>query len=207
MAQMARYTPAMVERRFEEYRYILEAMDTVDRSLRFFYEYEGKDKAKNIVIMKKDYQKLCDMLAYASPPKSIGKLKKENHEATLDHIVMMIMEVKMFFMVDRSITEEAAYRVANLMLSEFPYLTLEEICLCFNSAMKGHYGEDYQRLDGPTFMRWLQRYVKERTDRLAEKEYAKRVQHRAGNDGGRHDAQRDNQTKLQEAILWRLRKK
>ena len=207
MAQMAKYTPVAVERRFEQHSHILDTLDTTDRSLRYFYEYEGKDKAKHIVSLKKQYDLLCKWLEKTTAPKSVSALAKENTEAVVDHIVMMIMEVKKFFMVDRSITTDASFQVAHLIVSEFPFLTLEEICVCFNQARKGYYGEDYQRLDGPTIMKWLQSYVRERQARLAEKEYAKRVQYSAGNDRGRYDVKGDNQTKLREAVLWRLGKK
>ena len=207
MAQMAKYTPTMVERKFDEHRHILEALDTTDRSLRYFYEYEGKDKAKNIMMLKKQYNTLSKWLENTTTPKSLSTLAKENAEAVVDHVVMMIMEVKKFWMVDRSITSEAAFQVAHLIVSEFPFLTLEELCVCFNQARKGHYGEDYQRLDGPTIMKWMQNYARERQARLAEKEFAKRIQHNAGNDRGRYDHKGDNQTKLREAVLWRLGKK
>lgn len=207
MAQMAKYTPAMVERRFDEHRHILEALDTTDRSLRYFYEYEGKDKAKNIVMLKRQLATLAEWLEKATTPKSLSALAKENSEAAVDHIVMMIMEIKKFWMVDRSITSEASYQVAHLIIAEFPFLTLEEICVCFNQACKGYYGEDYQRLDGPTIMKWMQNYTLDRQTRLAEKEFAKRVQYNAGNDRGRYDQKGDNQTKMREAKLWWLTKK
>lgn len=207
MTKMAKWTPEKVEERFEQYRTLQDKIDSVDRSLRFFYEYEGKDKAKFIIQLKGELAYYKGELSNYSEPQTIRNLAVVNEEAVADHIVMMLMELKMFFIVDRCYNEAGAFQIANLIVAEFPQLTLEEICICLNMARKGYFGEDFQRLDGPTIMKWMQRYVKDRQDRLAMKQWDKRVQHGTNNDYGRYDHKGDNQTKLREALLWRLGKK
>ncbi len=207
MAKMAKWTPEKVEQRFEQYQSVVDRIDTVDRSLRFYYEYEGKDKAKYIIRLKSELNWLEERLGQLSAPQSLRNLALSNEEAVIDHIVMMLMELKMFFIVDRCYNEAGAFQIANLILSEFPQLTLEEICVCLNMARKGYYGEDFQRLDGPTVMKWVQRYGKERQERLAAKQWDKRVQYSTDNDRDRYDHTGDNQTKLREAVLWRIGKK
>ncbi len=207
MAQMAKWTPERVEARFEGFKQLAERIDTVDRSLRFFYEYEGKDKGKFIIQLKGELADLEARLEACSVPQSLRNLADSNEEAVIDHIVMMLMEVKLFFIVDRCYNESGAFVIANLIVAEFAHLTLEELCVCFNLARKGAYGEDFNRLDGPTVMRWVQKYNKERMDRLALKQWDKRVQHSTDNDRGRYDGKGDNQTKMREAIKWRLGKK
>src|SRR5690554_2408758 len=80
MAQMAKYTPTMITRFFDEHRHVQEALDTTDRSLRYFYEYEGKDKAKNIIMLKKQYDTLLKWLERTTAPKTLSVLAKENME-------------------------------------------------------------------------------------------------------------------------------
>lgn len=185
MVQMAKYTPQMLEDSFDAYRQLLETLDTIDRSLRYFYEYEGKDKARNILKLKRLSAHFNELLNQYTAPQTLAVLARQNNEAAIDHIVMMIMYIKMFFMVDRSITKEASFQVAHIILSEFPYLTLEEISICFNNGIKGYYGEDYQRLDGPTLIKWIQQYARERQLRIAEKQYAREVQYKSGSETGR----------------------
>ncbi|MGY5253299.1 hypothetical protein [Sphingobacterium spiritivorum] len=185
MVQMAKYTPQMLEDRFDAYRQLLETLDTIDRSLRYFYEYEGKDKARNILKLKRLSTHFNELLNQYTAPQTLAVLARQNNEAAIDHIVMMIMYIKMFFMVDRSITKEASFQVAHIILSEFPYLTLEEISICFNNGIKGYYGADYQRLDGPSLIKWIQQYARERQLRIAEKQYAREVQYKSESETGR----------------------
>lgn len=207
MAKMAKWTPEKIEKRFEEYQSIVDRIDTVDRSLRFYYEYEGRNKAEYIIRLKKELFWLEKYLEGLSAPQSLRNLALSNEEAVIDHIVMMLMELKIFFIVDRCYNSAGAFQIANLILSEFPQLTLEEICVCLNQARKGYYGEDFQRLDGPTVMKWVQKYNKERTERLAIKQWDKRAQHSSDSERDRYDPKGDNQTKLREAVLRRISKK
>ncbi|KAF5277845.1 hypothetical protein FQR65_LT15929 [Abscondita terminalis] len=48
-----------------------------------------------------------------------------------------------------------------------------------------YYGADYQRLDGPSLIKWIQQYASERQLRIAEKQYAREVQYKSGSETGR----------------------
>ncbi len=208
MSKMAKWTPERVEERFEQFRSVSDRIDTIERGLRFFnQEYTGEDKEKHVEQLKNELVFLEQRLEVLSPPLSIRNLASMNEEAVIDHIVMMLMELKIFFIVDRCYNEQGVYQIASLILAEFPQLTLEEICVCLNMARKGYFGEDFQRLDGPTIMKWVQKYNKERTDRLALKQWDKRAQHSSDSERDRYDPKGDNQTKLREAVLWRIGKK
>lgn len=202
---MSPYSPAMIERQMESYIQLLDLIDSLNRSLRYFYEYEGKDKAKHIIHLKKYLQNAEQSLLNTPRIKSIRTLSLESTKGTTYHISIMIAQLLKFFMVDKAITTEATKITSKLIIDEFPSLSLEEICICFNQAMKGHYGEDYNRLDGTTIMKWLQRYQKEKKERLSQQQYEKRAHYRAGNNNDCTIAVKDNQVKLREALLWRLK--
>ena len=188
MVKMARYTPAQIERRFEAWQRMSEDLDSLKRSESFFLnEYVGEDKEKYLVEISKMIAQTELLLSTASEPKSIGQLNRENEKATFSAICMMINDLTRFFILDKMITKERIKSLAPMIISTYPSLTLEEIAVCFCNAKKGLYGEDYQRMDGSTIMKWLRLYVEDKQDRLANKQYTKEVQYKSGKDVGRSE--------------------
>ncbi|EEI90217.1 hypothetical protein HMPREF0765_4168 [Sphingobacterium spiritivorum ATCC 33300] len=120
---MAKYTPQMLEDRFDAYRQLLETLDTIDRSLRYFYEYEGKDKARNILKLKRLSAHFNELLNQYTAPQTLAVLARQNNEAAIDHIVMMIMYIKSFYGRSlhhkRSILPGSSYNTIRISLSDF----------------------------------------------------------------------------------------
>lgn len=183
---MAKYTPAQIDRTFEAYRMAADQLDSLRRSERYFEEdYIGEDRDEHLSQVKKMVGQMEELIAGMSPPKSIGLLWRENKEYSEKVLAIMINDLRKYFILDRMITKEGILSLVPMIISTYPHLTFEEIAVCFCQAKKGFYGEDFQRMDGSTIMKWLKLYVEEKQIRLANKEYSKEVQYKAGKDIGR----------------------
>lgn len=201
MAQMARYTPNQVERKFEAYRVAENQLDDLKRSERFFEkEFTGEDKEKHLTEVKKMITQMEMMMDGLSAPKSIGLLHRENADATIKTLCLMINDLRKYFILDRMITQSGILDLAPMIIVTYPSLTLEEIAICLCQAKKGFYGEDFQRMDGSTIMKWIKLYVEEKQIRLANKEYTREVQYKAGSDIGRSERGESLQVFLNKAI-------
>lgn len=188
MAQMAKYTPSQVERKFEAYKYATDQLDNLTRSKRFFEnEYMGDDKEKHLSEVNKMIGQMEVLIGGMSAPKSIGQLNRENPDATVKTLALMVNDLRKYFILDRMISKEGILSLAPMIVVTYPYLTLEEIAVCLCQAKKGFYGEDFQRLDGSTIMKWLKLYIQDKQTRIANKEYSKEVQYKAGKDVGRSE--------------------
>jgi len=188
MAKMAKYTPTQVDRKFEAYRAAADQLDDLKRSERFFEkEYTGEDKEKHLSEVKKMIGQMEELIGGLSAPKSIGILSRENSEYSEKVLALMINDLRKYFILDRMITKEGILSLVPMIIATYPQLTFEEIAVCFCNAKKGFYGEDFQRMDGSTIMKWLKQYVEEKQVRIANNQYSKEVQYKAGKDVGRSE--------------------
>ncbi len=58
---------------------------------------------------------------------------------------------------------------------EYDYLNFADINLCFKNAMRGKYGELYNRIDGQIILKWLNNYAWERATLIEERSYQKHI--------------------------------
>jgi hypothetical protein len=73
-------------------------------------------------------------------------------------LISRIAKLSKFFNVGRGMDDEACAMTADLILSEFYYLRISDILLCFRWAASGHFGKVYDRFDGSTILGWLREY-------------------------------------------------
>lgn len=183
---MAKYTPTQVDRKFEAYRTAADQLDDLKRSERFFEkEYNGEDRDKHLAEVKKMIGQMETLISGLSAPKSIGILSRENSEYSEKVLALMVNDLRKYFILDRMITKEGILSLVPMIIATYPQLTFEEIAVCFCQAKKGFYGEDFQRMDGSTIMKWLKQYMEEKQQRIANNQYSKEVQYKAGKDVGR----------------------
>lgn len=86
----------------------------------------------------------------------------------------LVAECSEFFNVTKPMTEMQIAVTTELIIEEYPYFTVADLKLCFKNAMKGRYGEIYNRIDGSVIMGWLRRYNVERcteADRISYGEH------------------------------------
>lgn len=82
---------------------------------------------------------------------------------------MNIALLAAFCNLANSIKPEQARTTAELILSEYPNLTIADINYVFKRAKMGQYGEFYSRLDGQMILKWLGEYFDERCCFFAER--------------------------------------
>lgn len=196
---MSQYSAERVEAHFDDYAKALDKLDTLDKQLLFVEtEYEGDDQLELRAQVHGEIVKLEQELALMDEPKSLTRLARENEEMTIDMIMLMVNDLKSFFIVDRVISSDGIKALAPLIVTTFGELTLEEVAVCFNMAKTGVYGEIYARLDGQVIMGWLRKYVQDKRERKHMKAVNYHLQNKVVGDADRGGD--DNQAKLKMAI-------
>jgi len=97
----------------------------------------------------------------------MGLLKKvvNNGDVFVKGLLILIIEdLVLFLNVGKTMNKEQVNQTADLILSEFNFLRVEDFKLCFNNAKKGIYGKQYDRLDGQVIFEWLNVYSNERAN-------------------------------------------
>lgn len=186
MAQMARYSIYQVEQKYEAHREVLDQLDSLKRSESFYLnEYNGDDVFMHLSNVRTLISQQESLLACTTAPRTIGQLSRENNDKTNKVLMLMVNDLRKYFILDRMISNDGIVSLAPMIIATYPSLTLEEIAVCFCNAKKGFYGEDFQRMDGATIMKWLRLFVEDKQQRLADKAYSKEVQYKAGQNEGR----------------------
>lgn len=80
-------------------------------------------------------------------------------------VVILISEVVGFFNASNTMNDAQVAMTTDLIIEEYPYFKIDDLKLAFRNAMKGRYGEIYNRLDGSVIMGWLRQYNRERCAR------------------------------------------
>lgn len=84
----------------------------------------------------------------------------ENHARAI--VVILLSEVVDFFNASNTMNDSQVAITTDLIIEEYPYFKIDDLKLAFRNAMKGRYGEIYNRLDGSVIMGWLNQYNRER---------------------------------------------
>lgn len=105
----------------------------------------------------------------------------ENHARAI--VVILLSEVVDFFNASNTMNDSQVAITTDLIIEEYPYFKIDDLKLAFRNAMKGRYGEIYNRLDGSVIMGWLNQYNRERcakADVISYNEHKVRVQEESG---------------------------
>lgn len=98
-------------------------------------------------------------------------------------VVILLSEVVDFFNASNTMNDSQVAITTDLIIEEYPYFKIDDLKLAFRNAMKGRYGEIYNRLDGSVIMGWLNQYNRERcakADVISYNEHKVRVQEEYG---------------------------
>jgi hypothetical protein len=96
---------------------------------------------------------------------SLRTLEKEYGKDDLATVVsFLILQTARYFNLGNNITEDQALETAYLILQTYPYESIEDFILMFNRAKGAKYGEVYNRLDGHTIFRWMEKYLEEKAE-------------------------------------------
>ena len=82
----------------------------------------------------------------------------------------MIIAQAGFFNLPNTVTVQQALEIAEMIIQENPYLTVEDIVIMFREAkmQKQGYEKPYGRLDGSLIFSWLNNYIERKLDRQDE---------------------------------------
>jgi hypothetical protein len=87
------------------------------------------------------------------------------NDADLNNIALdvevMILKMAEFFQTDSTLLEgRSATILADQIVNTFHYLTIEDISVVINDALKGKMGNIYGKVNGPKVMEWIHNYEK-----------------------------------------------
>lgn len=77
-------------------------------------------------------------------------------------LVLMVIDHVKFFSVGKSMDDGQVVNTVNLIISEYGWLKLEDIAVCFKNRRLGKYGKLFDVLDGSIILQDLSTYVQER---------------------------------------------
>ncbi len=122
-------------------------------------------------------------------PRTIDDVFESNHPtlaavtassggmATRAVVVLLLKEVLDFFNTTQTMSDTQVAVTSDLIIEEYPYFQVDDLKLAFRNAMKGHYGEVYNRLDGSVILGWLKKYNAERCARADVISYKEHNEH------------------------------
>lgn len=79
-------------------------------------------------------------------------------------IVHAITDLNKFLNFQNIMTVSQIAETSEMILSDFNYLKIEDIRVCFGNGKRGHYGQLFARIDGQIIMLWLAQYSTDRTN-------------------------------------------
>jgi len=119
------------------------------------------DPAGNItdLVGYKTYEKNLTINDALAAPNLLSLSKQMGEAELVKRLYTVIAEGIAPFKVSNPMNERDILTTALDVLGSFGTDTLEDLILCFKSARLGLYGQIYNRLDGPTILGWLRKYL------------------------------------------------
>lgn len=93
---------------------------------------------------------------------TLKELDTENPQEILDTIILMVSWVDENFNVSTDMTESQMEMVAQTIIVKHGSFRLEDVTKCFSNAIRGLYGKNFNRLDPPVVLGWIQQYETDR---------------------------------------------
>lgn len=87
-------------------------------------------------------------------------------------------ELKSGFKVKSTLTDSDIVELVNRILNDYWHLKLEDIKACFYNAKWGRYEQNYNKLEIPIVMRWIEQYDIERQQQIIEFRQQEASQHK-----------------------------
>jgi hypothetical protein len=114
---------------------------------------------------------------WESKTPTLGGLSVKLGEETAKNLIMAwIIHLSASLNVGRGMTDFQIRDAAEVLLIEFPYLTVADIAFVFRKAKTGYYGELYDRLDITVISRWFHRHWSERLQAAETQSYTAHLQ-------------------------------
>jgi len=81
-------------------------------------------------------------------------------------LTILISETLDFFSVGKTMGDSQIAQTIDLILEDFAVYKPDYFILCFNKAKKGHFGKQFDRVDGAVIFEWLNQFDYEYTSTL-----------------------------------------
>ncbi len=85
-------------------------------------------------------------------------------------VVQIITDVALFFNTGQNMNQDQVADLTEFILSDYYYLNIADLKLCFNNGKKGRYGKVF-RVDGSIILEWLEKYTNDRLNAADEESY------------------------------------
>lgn len=109
--------------------------------------------------------KITEAIQSKTPP--LGLLVKaiNNGEIFVRALVVhMITDLVEFINAGKTMNPDQITQTAAMIITDYNWLKVEDIKVCFTNGKRGHYGQLYDRLDGQIIFQWLNQYTTDRTN-------------------------------------------
>ena len=101
-------------------------------------------------------------------------MKKEHgREFATDYLMLWVIEINEMVNIGSKMTSAQIKYTANLIVNEYPLMTVADIKYVFDKAMTGKYGELYNRIDSMTICGWFNKHWNERMDEAEQQSMSK----------------------------------
>lgn len=112
----------------------------------------------------------------------MAKIKKElGEKEQLIFLVKTLGEFTLQFNIGKNMNAPQILDTAKVIAQEYYFMKASELKYVLNKAKTGHYGQMYDRLDGPLILGWLNTYMHEREDTCANYQETKNIEHKKDN--------------------------
>lgn len=100
------------------------------------------------------------MDVFRSPNRSLAFLISEQKSDVFVKAVLSILisDTADFLNVGKTMRADQIMQTIDLILEDYVVYKIDFFIACFNKAKKGHYGKQYDRLDGQIIFEWLTQY-------------------------------------------------
>lgn len=91
-----------------------------------------------------------------------------SHEEAAAIAVMEVAGLVNFINVGKTMDRDQVVESSKFIVSEYGFLTIADFKLFFAKFKKGHYGKQYDRLDGQVIIQALDQYISDRSEVIGE---------------------------------------
>lgn len=79
-------------------------------------------------------------------------------------VVHMITDLVEFINAGKTMNQDQIAQTAAMIITDYNWLKVEDMKVCFTNGKRGHYGQLYDRLDGQIIFQWLNQYSTDRAN-------------------------------------------
>lgn len=98
---------------------------------------------------------------------SIAKIKRENENLAISVLAEIITDYVQFVNIGKNMNVKQIAQTSTLIFQYFPHLNLADLKLFFDKMKLGHYGNNYDAVDGQKILLFLDSYNSERMEEVA----------------------------------------